>query len=85
MQFCLLAENILDKPCILEQIETATTCIVLELQNVILIAPFCQELLDSHGCSLYCSTLSDAAQENQFIVARNEVSHKFQRVQDLRC
>ena len=34
-------------------------------------------MLDAHGCELRCSVMSDASQENQFIVARKEVSlHK---------
>ena len=33
-----------------------------------------QEVLDAHGCELRCSVMSDASQENQFIVARKEVS-----------
>ena len=35
---------------------------------------YCQEVLDAHGCELRCSVMSDASQENQFIVARKEVS-----------
>lgn len=31
-------------------------------------------MLDAHGCELRCSVMSDASQENQFIVARKEVS-----------
>ena len=30
-------------------------------------------MLDAHGCEMRCSVMSDASQENQFIVARKEV------------
>ncbi|XP_068706072.1 vacuolar protein sorting-associated protein 11 homolog isoform X2 [Montipora foliosa] len=37
-----------------------------------------REVLDAHGCELRCSVMSDASQENQFIVARKEALYFYQ-------
>lgn len=37
-----------------------------------------REVLDAHGCELRCSIMSDASQENQFIVARKEALYFYQ-------
>jgi len=34
---------------------------------------FYQEVLDTQGCAKNCSVLSDASQEQQIVIARNEV------------
>jgi len=39
--------------------------------------PYCyvvQAILDLHGCSLHCCTMADSTQENQFVIARPDVS-----------
>ncbi|XP_031570001.1 vacuolar protein sorting-associated protein 11 homolog [Actinia tenebrosa] len=37
-----------------------------------------KEVLDTHGCSLRCSALSDLSQEQQIIIARNEALYFYQ-------
>ena len=33
-----------------------------------------QAILDLHGCSLQCCTMADSTQDNQFVIARSDVS-----------
>ena len=38
-----------------------------------------QEVLDGFGCDFKCSAISDVSQENQFVIARPDVSVLFPR------
>jgi len=35
---------------------------------------YVQAILDLHGCSVHCCTMADSTQENQFVIARPDVS-----------
>lgn len=50
-------------------------CVLLE--NFQMVYVMFQNLLDSHGCSLHCSVMSDFTQYNQFVIGRPDVSFMF--------